>query len=441
MLPADHPLRKQLNDEVHARPSDSLRAPLRVSYLALLSAPAAAAEEWAHIDGLLRRFGFRPPESRSSHFSADLGPFSLRFERHTEFSRYTVTVPGAFDDPFSASALDALPADWVAALKGEVIVASHGAVQGPMQGELNPEELAARHFEGNVLIGSRVGDDAAVALTDFRLRADGFSRFLIIDRHMTPRQGGRLVQRILEIDTYRIMALLALPVARELTPMLAGYEQELSKVTTVLESADADDEATLLDRLTRLEAHIESREAENHYRFSAAAAYYELVRRRIAELREIRIQGLQTFGEFTERRLAPAMNTCQAVAARQESLSEHVARANQLLATRVDITRERQNQALLESMDRRAKAQFKLQQTVEGLSIAAITYYMVGLIGYVAKGLKAAGLPVDYEIVMAVSIPVVVILTAFGIHHVRRTVTRTVKGALTASAPPRDPED
>jgi uncharacterized membrane-anchored protein len=441
MLPSDHPLRKQLNDEVHARPSDSLRAPLRVSYLALLSAPAAAAEEWAHIDALLRRFGLRPPESRSSHFSADLGPFSLRFERHTEFARYTVTVPGPFDDPFSASALDALPADWVAALKGELIVASHGAVQETTPGELNPEELAARHFEGNVLIGSRVGDDAAIALTDFRLRADGFSRFLIIDRHLTPRQGGRLVQRILEIDTYRIMALLALPVARELTPMLASYEQELSKVTTVLESADAEDEATLLDRLTRLEAHIESREAENHYRFSAAAAYYDLVRRRIAELRESRIQGLQTFGEFTERRLAPAMNTCQSVAARQESLSAHVARANQLLATRVDITRERQNQALLESMDRRAKAQFKLQQTVEGLSIAAITYYMVGLIGYVAKGLKAAGLPVDYEIVMAVSIPVVVILTAFGIHHVRRTVTRTAKAAIKASAPPRGPED
>jgi uncharacterized membrane-anchored protein len=176
-----------------------------------------------------------------------------------------------------------------------------------------------------------------------------------------------------------------------------------------------------------LEAHIESREAEDHYRFSAANAYHELVQRRIAELRELRIPGLQTFGDFTARRLAPAMNTCHAVSARQESLSQHIARANQLLATRVDITRERQNQALLESMNRRAKAQFKLQQTVEGLSIAAITYYLVGLIGYAAKGLNAAGWRVDYEIVMAVSIPVVVALTAFGIHFMRRAVTRTAK--------------
>jgi uncharacterized membrane-anchored protein len=427
MLPTNHPLRSELNDEVHARPSDSLRAPLRISYLALLSPPTARQDEWQHVIELVGRYGKQPPEDASGHFSIDLGPFSLRWERHTEFTRYTVTVEGAFDDPFAVTALDAVPGDWVSAIKGEVMVASHGAMLEAANTAPGYEEIAARYFDGNVLVGSRVGDGAATALTDFRVRADGFSRFLIMDRHQTPRQAGRLVQRILEIDTYRMMALLALPVARQLTPLLASYERELSQVTTVLESANEADEASLLDRLTRLEAHIESGEAESHYRFSAATAYYELVKRRIAEFREIRIPALQTFGDFTERRLAPAMNTCRAVSARQESLSQRVARANQLLATRVDITRERQNQALLESMNRRAKAQFKLQQTVEGLSIAAITYYVVGLIGYVAKGIKAVGVNVDYEIVQAVSIPVVFILIAFGIHHVREAVVRNVK--------------
>jgi uncharacterized membrane-anchored protein len=426
MLPPNHPLRIELNDELHARAADALRAPLRVSYLALLTPPSAQEDEWLHVGGLMQIFGLEPPAHSANHCSVDLGPFSLRFERHTEFSRYTFTVPGAFEDPFAPPALAAVPPEWLAGLKGEIMVASHGAILAAAA-HASPEEIAARYFDGNVLVGSRVGDEAAVVLTDFRVRADGCSRFLILDRMLTPRQAGREVQRILEIDTYRIMALLALPVARELTPLLATYEQELSRVTTVLESADEDDEASLLDRLTRLEAHIESREAENHYRFSAANAYYELVQRRIAELREVRIKGLQTFGDFTERRLAPAMNTCRAVSSRQESLSAHVARANQLLATRVDITRERQNQAVLESMNRRAKAQFKLQQTVEGLSIAAITYYVVGLIGYLAKGIKALGWSIDYEIVQAVSIPVVMLLTAFGIHHIRRAVTRTVK--------------
>jgi uncharacterized membrane-anchored protein len=427
MLPTDHPLRSELNDEVHARPSDSLRAPVRISYLALLSPPGSRNEEWQHIVRLLEADGQQAPESPANHFSATFSGFSLRWERHTEFTRYTITSPGHSEDPFAVTALAAVPADWVARIPGELIVATHGAILEPAELPAHYEDIAARHFAGNVLVGARVGDHASVALTDFRVRSDGFSRFLILDQGMTPRQAGRLVQRILEIDTYRMMALFALPVARALTPLLASYEKELSQVTTVLESADEDDEATLLDRLTRLEADIESREVDCQFRFSAAVAYYELVQRRIVELREVRIPGLQTFNEFTERRLAPAMNTCRATSGRLESLSAHVARANQLLATRVDITRERQNQALLESMNRRAKAQFKLQQTVEGLSIAAITYYVVGLVGYLAKGVKALGVHLDIEIVMAASIPIVIALTAYGTHHVRRTVAGSVR--------------
>jgi uncharacterized membrane-anchored protein len=427
MLPPSHALRSELNDEVHARPSDSLRPPLRVSYLALLSESSARQKEWEHVRQLLRRFGRETPERISNHFSADLGEFSIRWERHAEFTRYTFAVPGPFADPFTVAALTAVPEDWLSGIEGQIIVASNGAILDQSAGSEDFDAVAAHWFDGNVLVGSRVGDNAATALADFRVRADGFSRFLLMDRHMTARQAGRIVQRILEIDTYRMVALLALPVAQALAPLITGYERELSQVTTVLESAGEEDETRLLDRLTRLEAHIESGEAENHYRFSAAAAYYELVQRRIAELREVRIPGLQTFGEFTERRLAPAMNTCRAIAGRQESLSQRVARANQLLATRVDLTRERQNQALLESMNRRAKAQFKLQQTVEGLSIAAITYYVVGLIGYLAKGIKALGWNVNYELAMALSIPVVAGLAAFGIRHVRQTVTRTAK--------------
>jgi uncharacterized membrane-anchored protein len=118
------------------------------------------------------------------------------------------------------------------------------------------------------------------------------------------------------------------------------------------------------------------------------------------------------------------MNTCRAIARRQESLAVRIARANQLLTTRVDISVERQNQALLESMNSRAKAQFQLQQTVEGLSVAAITYYVVGLIGYGAKALHARGYNVDYEWVEGLSIPIVLILIAAGTFLVKHRVTR-----------------
>ncbi len=423
-LPENHPQRLELNDEVHARPPGALHAPSRISYLALVSPPTAREEEWHRVRALAAMRGVEAPAARVNHFSADFGGFMLRFERHGEFARYMFVAPAGGEAPFDPPALAAVPADFVAGLPGRIIVAAHGALvpEGPDDGDF--EALAARWFDGNALVGSIVGDGAATALTDFRVRTDGFSRFLVIDQHATGRQAGRIVQRVLEIDTYRMMALLALPIARDLNPFFADCERELSQVTLVLESAGHEDEAQLLDRLTRLEAQIEVRAAENDYRFAAAAAYYDLVQRRIAELRERRLPSLQTFEEFTERRLAPAMNTCRTAANRQELLSQRVARANQLLATRVDITREQQNQDLLEAMNRRGKAQLKLQQTVEGLSIAAVTYYVVGLIGHVVGGIEALGYRVKPELVMAVSIPIIAGLAAVGINRIRHAIAR-----------------
>jgi uncharacterized membrane-anchored protein len=422
-LPPDHPLRSEVNQEVHARPSDPLAAPLRISYIVLMSDPNTKQGEWREVCALIEQLGGAPPERQANHYSADLGPFHLRWERHTEFVRYTFVVNSADGDPFAVPALTAVPADWIAALSGKIIVAAHAALLHSDEDRLDYDSIATRYFNGNVLVGAAIAEGAAVALTDFRIHADGFSRLLINDQGMSPRQTGRMVQRLLELDTYRIMALLALPVARELGPFLTECEAELAKVTSELATAGTNDEPQLLERLTRLEAGIGSKESTSHYRFSAASAYYELVQRRISELRERRIQGLQNFQEFTERRLAPAMNTCRAVAARQHSLSERVARTNQLLSTRIDIARQRQNQALLEAMNRRGETQLRLQQTVEGLSVAAVTYYIVGLVSYGAKGLSAMGLPIHAETAVLISIPIVALLVALAIRRIHKEVS------------------
>ncbi len=424
-LPSDHPLRVTLNDEAHARPPEVISAPLRLTFLALYSDAAQREREWEHVRALARRFDGTPPP-QASHYSADLGPFRMTWERHSEFTRYMFIVAGLSDDPYEATALQAVPDDWLAQLPGQLMVATHATLLPASPYALDPEALATRYFAGNVLVGAGIGGGSAIALTDFRIR-DGFSRLLVFDHGMTPRQAGRMMQRLLEIDTYRLMALLALPVAQGLAPWLTSAERELAQITTQLVESQEVDEPVLLDRLTRLEAEIESRESAHHYRFTAAEAYHELVQRRIEELREARLPGLQTFQEFTERRLAPAMNTCRSVSARLESLSQRVARATQLLSTRVDVSRERQNQQVLETMNRRAAAQLRLQQTVEGLSAAAITYYVVGLVGYVAKGLHSAGWPVNVELAMALSIPVVALATILGVRHVRRVVTQAVR--------------
>jgi len=421
-LPDDHPLRRELNDEAHARPPEVMAAPLRLSFLALIGEPATRDAEWPYFVSLLRRYAIPAPAAPVNHFSANLGPFRVKWERHTEFTRYKFIVPGVTSDPFDPPAIDVVPTDWLAGLGGTKIAAVHAALWPTAQVPEDVEVLASRWFDGNVLVGASIADGAARAFTDFRIHGDGFSRLLVADAGLTARQAGRTIQRLLEMEAYRLMALLALPVARDLGPFLSRHEHDLAEITRSLAQAQDVDEAALLDRLTRLEAAIEEREAGNHYRFGAARAYYELIRRRIDELREDRLPGVQTFREFTERRLAPAMNTCEAVWARQQALSERAARATQLLSTRVDIASERQNQALLASMDRRVKLQLRLQQTVEGLSVAAITYYVVGLVGYLAKGMQTAGLPVDPGIAMAVSIPLVAGVIAWALWRIRRRV-------------------
>ncbi len=422
-LPPDHPQRVELNDEVHARPPEALATPCRIVFLALESDDGVRVREREHVQVLATRCGLPGPGDAADRYAANLGRFRLKWERHTEYSRYLFILPGAGEDPFAIAPED-LPLDWIGGLPGRLLVGARVALQPLPAQPPDYETISARHFDGNVPVGAAIAGGGAIALTDLRIHADGYSRFLVLNGAMSPRQSGRMVQRLLEIETYRMLALLALPLARRLSPFVGDCERELSQVTGALVGSQAD-ESQLLDRLIRLEAEIERVGAESHYRFSASRAYHQLVTRRIAELREERIHGLQTFREFTERRLAPAMATCDAIASRLESLSERVARATQLLSTRVAVTREQQNAAVLESMNRRAQLQLRLQETVEGLSVAAITYYIVGLVGYLAKGLKAGGAGVDPDVAAAIAIPLVAIAVALGVRRIRRRITRT----------------
>jgi uncharacterized membrane-anchored protein len=421
-LPPNHPQRVELNDEAHARPAETLTAPVRISYLALFSDNSLRDAQRAHIAELAESFGVTPPAPGAIHYSAEFGRFRLKWERHSEFARYKFIVHGPSEDPFADPPILRVPPEWLEGLTGQIIVATHAAILPLGDNQPDYESISGRLFAGNPLVGAGVAGGAAVALTDFRIRPDGFSRLLVLDRSLRPRQAGRAVQRLLEIDTYRLMAQLTLPIARQLGPKLAAGENELAEITTALTSVTEAGEPDLLDRLTGLAAEIENLESQNHYRFSAARAYYRLVQQRIAELREERIPAIQTFQEFTELRLAPAMNTCLATAARLEAMSSRVARATQLLSTRVDITREHQTIQVLESMNRRADVQLRLQQTVEGLSVAAVTYYIVGLIGYLARGMKAAGWGVNPELAMGVSIPFVIVIVALGIRRIHRMV-------------------
>lgn len=419
-LPENHEQRFHLSNEVHARPPEPLSGAVKLSCIALTTAWPYSDADRQVVAELTRRYGATPPGPGVKHYSVDLKDFRLIWERHTEFTRYTFIVPAKTGDAFSPSAISAAPADWIKSLPGELIVATHAALL-PAEDEIPaPGTLSDQYFSANALIGAAIAGDAGVTITDFRLHADGFSRFLLLNRNMTPWHAGRIVQRLLEIETYRIMALLALPVAQALVPRLSAWEAELSEITDAMTLAGADDEARLLNRLTALEAAIEKSHTQTQFRFGAAAAYYALVQRRIGELREVRLSDMQTFHEFTERRLAPAMETCISISRRQSALSERVDRAAQLLSAKVDKALQLQNRQILESMNTRAELQLRLQQTVEGLSVAAITYYMVGVVGYFAGGLAAAGVAVDPKFAMGLAVPVALGLAVYGVWRTRR---------------------
>jgi uncharacterized membrane-anchored protein len=420
MLPADAADRLTLADEVHARPAEPLEPPVRASYVAMLIDPADRAKERTLLETLCAQYGIAPPPPEAAHFSAPIGNARLKWERHGEFSAITVLVPGLSPAPFRDPAINVLPHGWLASLPGRTMVAAHAKLIRAPEGALS-DALLAEHFAGNIVVGAEVGEGAGLAYTDFRIHADGFSRFLVCTRSFTPRQAGRMLQRLFEIEAYRMMALLALPLARRLSPRASAIEQALGQLTDRLAAEGTDDEA-LLHELTRLSAEVERERATGQFRFAACTAYSSLVATRVAELRERRLPGMQPIDEFMARRLNPAIATCDSVARRLRDLSERVARVSALLTTRIEIARERQNQELLASMDRRARLQLRLQQTVEGLSVAAITYYAAGLVGYLAKAAKAGGMHIDPDLTVGIAIPVVAIVVLFGLRRVHRSL-------------------
>jgi uncharacterized membrane-anchored protein len=435
-LPAEHPSRRTLADELHARPPTPVRSPAVVSCLALLDAPAGEI-----LAALRATLGEAPAGDGGdvSHLIFERPDLRVKWERHGEFASLTLVAPLA-DAPLAA--LDAFPSAFGAVGPGALtrlpgrLIAAADILLLPQAGNAPDEELLGRWFDRNALAGARILDGQAWLATDFVVHSEadggGRSRWLLLDAGMSPPQTARLVQRVIEIEVYRMMALLAFPLARAAFPQLNAIEHRLAEITSATAALHGQSDAVaaqreerrLLDELTRLAAEVESSVAATAFRFSAAEAYWNIVSARVRELRELRIGDRRTIAGFLSRRLAPAMNSCAAAARRQEELSARIERASALLRTRVDVAREEQNQRLLAAMERRGKISLRMQQTVEGLSVAAITYYTAGLIGYLAKPLKLLWPALNPDWIVAAAIP----LLAFGVwravHRLRRELMR-----------------
>ncbi len=375
-----HPVREQVVREMHLRRWPLLEVPCMIHQWVTLVEPEDRKEESAI---LLQHADAAAEDSphRAGKIGADI---SFTWERHNEgssltlFSRVASTAPEA-EWAISPEVEDALA--WVARIPGKVIratriyVTADDSAAEKLLGELefNRPELVSCHFESEARLWS-----------DFRLREDGFGRLLIAANGVDPRDLTRAAQRLQELGNYRNKALLGLPAAKAAWPKLDDIEVRLTGLANRLTDGNERDDL-LMEELSRLSIELIAVATQVGYRLSATRAYGRLVDERLAQLETRAIPGYASLNDFTQRRFLPAIRTCAALQDREEQLSERATKLSSLLRARIETRLENQNAELLHSMERSNTMQVRLQQLVEGLSVVAVSYYALGLIGYFLK--------------------------------------------------------
>ena len=414
-----HPLRAAILGELHARPFTAIAVPSRVVHFAFDTSGAQAQADRANLLALLDSRGLKPPAAGEKHHRVAFGTTILRWEQHSEFTTYTWEMPADPGGiPFHPDIGSLASPMRLVPQPGPLLVAIDLHLLADDPPRTAPECL----FDRASLAVAENSDGAALYATDFQPGPSGFVRILVIDRGMPAERAGALVQRVLEIETYRTLALLGLPEAQRLAPSVTDGERRLVEVTEAMRHAgDLASNHRLLNELTALAAEVEAGAAASVFRFGASRAYEEIVEQRLQTVGERKVGGLPTWSSFLARRMKPALRTCVTIESRQSSLSLKLARAANLLRTRVDVELEQQNQELLKSMNARTRLQLRLQSTVEGLSVAAITYYVVSLFGYFAKAAHDSGwLHVEPSVATAAFVPVAALSIWWTVRSIRR---------------------
>lgn len=423
----DHPLRFQLANELHARPFPMLESPGQAVYLAIKQPKEAAKRDRdldrSHLLALLDRFGAQHPSPEATHYFAKLGRFHLKWESHTEFVTYTAFIENGDDRPFDPAAWEVFPDDWLDTAPGVRITSAHIRYAPAPETGAATSDLITEWFVPESLAVSSVLDNTAIIAGDFRIDSAGHMRFAVFTQPNTDdRRIGRIVQRICEIETYKSMSMLAMPRARQISHLMGEIDASLSGLVNDL-TGDLRKPDETLKELLLAAAELEKLQTESSFRFGATGAYEALVNQRIEVLREERFEGRQTFGEFMMRRFDPTMRTVKATQRRLENMTARAIRAGDLLRTRVDVDRSAQNQLLLESMDARSDLQLRLQKTVEGLSIVAISYYAVSLVAYLLAPL-ADSFGIEKTVLTAFAVLPTVALVWIALRSIRRSIEK-----------------
>ena len=358
-----------------------------------------------------------PPAKSSRHHVVSLSnDRRMIWERHHEFITLT------WDCPLKNDSLRSL-VKYACDNETEILASSAelvSLVQLKVLSISQNQKIDLDEFDPQTVCVSLINDGEALIASDFKVGEYDATRFVIFNKGIKPISMGAVVRQLLEVETYRMLALIGFVETQDIMPMIKEVEDRMIDLTGKIDdTGDVDTSRTLLKTLTKTASKLEAVSASSQFRISATSAYYQLVESRLKKLGGIAYGDYMSIEDFLARRLAPAMRTCISVEDRIAKASKKLSRATSLLRTKVDIQVEAQNNALLDSMDRRAKQQFHLQQTVEGLSIAAVSYYMVGLIGYLAKG-STDWTGISSSTITALSVPLVVATVWFLVRRIRK---------------------
>ena len=417
--------RQTLNDELFRRASVPVGMHALVTHIAVLQDAAQMQDAGEYLRSTLHGDGDHEGSGEHEYKIVHIhDTVQVKYERHTEFTDYTQVGDASGQRPFAQDA-GIVSTDWMNEVPGSRIAASKLHIL-PKDDEENVARAVASLSAQTS--SSTVADGQARIWADCRIQDDGFTRILVVDSGMQADRRARLVQRLLEIEDYRMLAMLGFLPAKFIMASLQGMESRLQNLMTqVADSHTHSDQRQgekVLHQLLSLAAQVQQYSTDHTFRFDASRAYFALVNKRTRELREERIQGYQRLGYFLDRRLSPAMQTMEAVRGRLETLSDHIDRAASLIRTRVDLGLQRKSSHLLRSMNRRSAQQLRLQQTVEGLSLVAISYYSLGIVMYLARAAVDFGIPLNPTMVTGLAAPLII----GGVYWVIRRISKQVKG-------------
>ena len=303
--------------EVHSRPHPLIEVPRIVIQLSFMTEGGSGVDH-AVLAELSRRLGMAAPDRQARHHAMKWGQGSLRWERHTEFSTYL------WEGPLQENgrALEDSPFGNGFSPPGTVI----SGIRLEIRRWNAASEKLLQNFDPTSLCYSTVEGGKAAVITDFRQDGDGLTGILILDRGLNPARTGALSQRLLDIETYRTLAMLGLPLAQTLSARVRRIEDRLAVITREMRAVETRQSQTLLADLTELAAELEADAAASLYRFGASRAYDGIVRERLDALEEEVVPGHDTLAGFLQRRVAPAMRTCRSVQERQANLSRKLTR-------------------------------------------------------------------------------------------------------------------